>query len=115
MSSYDFKFLSAGAETLKSSKEEGEAEEGKSEESERETESDKEDSKRKRKRTEGGQTVKEEEKRDEKLSTPSGSSTSSHGTNGSTSPDMKRRRFIESPMTNSAEVRPFSFLPSCFI
>ena len=91
---------------LKSTKVEVDSEEGKSEESERECDSDKEDAKRKRKRADEGASVKEETKGDEKLSTPSGSSTTSQGTNGSTSPDMKRRRLTESPLTSNSEVSP---------
>lgn len=89
-------------EKLKAAKAEDENDEGKSEDSEREGDSDKEDSKRKRKRADDG--TKDDAKTDEKLSTPSGSSTTSQGTNGSTSPDMKRRRLAESPLTSNAEV-----------
>ena len=89
-------------EKLKPAKLEDDTEEGKSEDSERDGDSDKEDSKRKRKRADDG--TKDDPKTDEKLSTPSGSSTSSQGTNGSTSPDMKRQRLVESPLTSNTEV-----------
>ena len=87
-------------EKIKPTKTDDDHEEGKSEDSERDGDSDKEESKRKRKRDDG---PKDDTKRNEKLSTPSGSSTSSQGTNGSTSPELKRR-LIESPLTSNAEV-----------
>ena len=99
-------------EHLKTSRNDEVGEEIKNEEGERDCESDKEDPKRKRKRSEDGHGGKDDTQGEEKLSTPSESSTTSQGTNGSTSPDMKRRRLAESPLTSNAEVS--SWRP-CFI